>query len=344
MECLTTLGGQKFERKYILDDFKHADLPTICTRDMFNEGVDIPDARLLVFLRSTSSKTIFEQQLGRGLRKHAGKDTVSVLDFVANIERIAMARELADQIREYSPREVVDRVENVTGGDGIDHTYFSRRFDFDTLSVNLLEKFDALKADTNKDWASVPAEEIIALALRLSPDELLGQVRMKELSRQRLFPNPSTIHERFGGLIKFQRACGFEVGNIFAEMTNEELIDHAKRLSPDRPLETKDLKRLSKEKEFVNPSTIYARFGSIREFQKACGFSLDYLEMSNEELVELALRFSPNKPLTVERLNELSRGKNFLSTPSIVERFGSVLDFQRACGFENLRSLSVKEI
>ena len=41
--------------------------------DMFNEGVDIPVVDLVMFLRPTESPIIFLQQLGRGLRKSAGK-------------------------------------------------------------------------------------------------------------------------------------------------------------------------------------------------------------------------------------------------------------------------------
>ena len=50
--------------------------------DIFNEGVDIPEIDLVLFLRPTESLTIFLQQLGRGLRLADGKDYVTILDFV----------------------------------------------------------------------------------------------------------------------------------------------------------------------------------------------------------------------------------------------------------------------
>ena len=52
--------------------------------DILNEGVDIPGVNMVLFLRPTESSTIFIQQLGRGLRKYANKEYVTVLDFIGN--------------------------------------------------------------------------------------------------------------------------------------------------------------------------------------------------------------------------------------------------------------------
>lgn len=54
----------------------------IVTVDIFNEGVDIPEVDTVIMLRPTESSVIFLQQLGRGLRKSPGKDSVTVLDFI----------------------------------------------------------------------------------------------------------------------------------------------------------------------------------------------------------------------------------------------------------------------
>lgn len=45
--------------------FRDGGVSTLLAVDMLNEGLDIPDANQIVFLRSTQSKTIFFQQLGR---------------------------------------------------------------------------------------------------------------------------------------------------------------------------------------------------------------------------------------------------------------------------------------
>lgn len=59
-------------------------LEIICAIDILNEGVDIPEVNMVLFLRPTESSTIFLQQLGRGLRKAPGKQYVTVLDFIGN--------------------------------------------------------------------------------------------------------------------------------------------------------------------------------------------------------------------------------------------------------------------
>ncbi|MBA3821467.1 MAG: DEAD/DEAH box helicase family protein, partial [Deltaproteobacteria bacterium] len=52
------------------------------TCDLYNEGVDLPFVDTLLLLRPTQSSTLFLQQLGRGLRHHAGKTSCLVLDFI----------------------------------------------------------------------------------------------------------------------------------------------------------------------------------------------------------------------------------------------------------------------
>jgi superfamily II DNA or RNA helicase len=60
------------------------ELEVIFTVDIFNEGVDIPSVNSVLMLRPTNSPIVFIQQLGRGLRKHANKSFLTVLDFIGN--------------------------------------------------------------------------------------------------------------------------------------------------------------------------------------------------------------------------------------------------------------------
>jgi superfamily II DNA or RNA helicase/HKD family nuclease len=61
-------------------------LDYLFTVDVFNEGVDIPQINQVIMLRPTSSAIIFVQQLGRGLRKAADKEYVTVIDFIGNYQ------------------------------------------------------------------------------------------------------------------------------------------------------------------------------------------------------------------------------------------------------------------
>lgn len=63
---------------------ERGELDYLITVDVFNEGVDIPTVNQVVMLRNTESSIIFTQQLGRGLRKAAGKDHLVVIDFIGN--------------------------------------------------------------------------------------------------------------------------------------------------------------------------------------------------------------------------------------------------------------------
>ncbi len=62
-----------------------------------NEGIDIPDVNILIFLRATHSRRIFVQQLGRGLRLSENKEKVIVLDFVSDIRRMAEMIEMNNE-------------------------------------------------------------------------------------------------------------------------------------------------------------------------------------------------------------------------------------------------------
>jgi superfamily II DNA or RNA helicase/transposase-like protein len=136
-------GLNKATRQNVLQDFRSGALQLICTVDMFNEGVDIPDARLIVFLRSTSSRTIFEQQLGRGLRLSPGKTHVTALDFVANIERIEFTRDLGHTVSSLRGKLEEYNGKNSSGGQAtVDTTHYTpSQFQFDEMAVRLLDKY-----------------------------------------------------------------------------------------------------------------------------------------------------------------------------------------------------------
>ena len=88
------------EREKLMTRFRAGDLDVLTSVDLFNEGIDVPDVDLIVFMRATHSRRIFVQQLGRGLRVSPGKKNVIVLDFVTDIRRIAEVIELDKATRD----------------------------------------------------------------------------------------------------------------------------------------------------------------------------------------------------------------------------------------------------
>lgn len=94
---------------------RDGDVRAIFTADLFNEGVDLPEVDVLLLLRPTDSHVLFQQQLGRGLRRaeSAGKSCLSVLDFVGqHHRRFQMHRRLAALCGGAARLDVVAAVES----------------------------------------------------------------------------------------------------------------------------------------------------------------------------------------------------------------------------------------
>ncbi len=87
------------EQQLLMTKFKAGEIDVITSVDMFNEGVDVPDVDLIVFMRATHSRRIFVQQLGRGLRLSPGKEDVLVLDFVSDLRRVAEVVKLDQAVK-----------------------------------------------------------------------------------------------------------------------------------------------------------------------------------------------------------------------------------------------------
>jgi superfamily II DNA or RNA helicase/enamine deaminase RidA (YjgF/YER057c/UK114 family) len=90
------MSASKREKR--IQDFREDELELIAGVDMFNEGVDFPKVSSLLFLRPTSSKRVFIQQLGRGLRVAEGKDRCLILDFVNKYDWQRMSMYGADEV------------------------------------------------------------------------------------------------------------------------------------------------------------------------------------------------------------------------------------------------------
>lgn len=60
------------------------DLDILCVVDMFNEGLDVPEIDTVMMLRPTESRILWLQQIGRGLRRAAGKPFLTIIDYIGN--------------------------------------------------------------------------------------------------------------------------------------------------------------------------------------------------------------------------------------------------------------------
>lgn len=97
--CESLSITDRVQRRKRLLAFASGKLMAVTAVDVMNEGIDVPDVNILVFLRATHSRRIFVQQLGRGLRLASDKEKVVVLDFVSDIRRMAEVAELDHEAR-----------------------------------------------------------------------------------------------------------------------------------------------------------------------------------------------------------------------------------------------------
>ena len=82
------------ERARLMSRLRAGEMQFVTVVDLFNEGVDVPEVDMIVFMRVTHSRRIFVQQLGRGLRISPDKDRLIVLDFITDLRRISEVIEL----------------------------------------------------------------------------------------------------------------------------------------------------------------------------------------------------------------------------------------------------------
>ncbi len=76
-------GAGSDPRALSLEQLEAGALDIVFCVDMFNEGVDLPSVDAILMLRPTESRTLWLQQVGRGLRQVAGK-TLRIVDYIGN--------------------------------------------------------------------------------------------------------------------------------------------------------------------------------------------------------------------------------------------------------------------
>jgi superfamily II DNA or RNA helicase len=130
-----------------LSAFRLGELDMLISIEMLNEGIDVPDVNLVVFMRVTHSRRVFIQQLGRGLRVTPSKDEVLVLDFVADIRRLAAGVAMNREARQRGtgPEVVRYRDGEIVKFDNDQPAHFFDEYLADVADVDDLEEGARLK-------------------------------------------------------------------------------------------------------------------------------------------------------------------------------------------------------
>lgn len=144
------------ERERAVASLEAGELDYLLTVDIFNEGIDIPSVNQVVMLRQTQSAIVFTQQLGRGLRKFAGKDHLRVIDFIGNYKNnymipIALFGENSrnkDRIRDHL---IDNRVDNsIAGVSTVNFDEIAQARVLESIRVAKLDSVRELKAEVSK--------------------------------------------------------------------------------------------------------------------------------------------------------------------------------------------------
>ncbi len=67
-----------------IEKYQNGEIQFLTTCSLLSEGWDSPRTSIIVMARPTMSKVLYTQQLGRGTRKHDGKEALYVIDVVDN--------------------------------------------------------------------------------------------------------------------------------------------------------------------------------------------------------------------------------------------------------------------
>lgn len=98
-----------YKRNKVLKEYEEGDINVLCACDLLNEGWDSPNTEVLFMARPTMSKTLYMQQLGRGMRLSENKDYLMVFDFIDNANLFNMPYSLHRifNISQYIPGQYI---------------------------------------------------------------------------------------------------------------------------------------------------------------------------------------------------------------------------------------------
>jgi superfamily II DNA or RNA helicase/HKD family nuclease len=192
-------------------------LDYIITRDVFNEGVDIPAVNQVLMLRPTQSATVFIQQLGRGLRKRRGKEHLVVIDFIGNylgnfMIPLALSGDRTlnkDNVRRY----VISGNDIIPGASSINFDRISRERIYNSIESSKLDSMAGMRKEYGE------------MRMRLGrPPRLTDLYRGGSL-------DPRVLVQRHRSLRAFERRIGVadggfgEEGDRVLEFISRNLLD-----------------------------------------------------------------------------------------------------------------------
>ncbi len=174
-----TSQTQRELRQASLTRLRNREINVLFTVDLFNEGIDIPEADCVLFLRPTESATVFLQQLGRGLRLHTGKTSCLVLDFIGNQRREFRFDVRYAALLGGTRRQIADGIEHnapqLPGNCYFRFDKVSRQIVLDNLRQRLTSNRERMASDARQLAAAIgkrPTLSEFLAEMQLQPEDL----------------------------------------------------------------------------------------------------------------------------------------------------------------------------
>lgn len=257
-------GQSRALNEAILTDFRSGKLNTVIAVDMLNEGVDVPEANVLIFLRSTDTKRIFFQQLARGLRLSDGKDFALVLDYVCSIERIADVLEMEKTSQERC-RSVPLYPSAARRPSPITVNIPATKFRVQRVDIERL----FARAATPKQWSE---EELLRLFSQKAM-ELGHPPRAFDLLNDPDMPSQHIYLAHFGTLANVASLCNLIPNrDRYANCSDEELLEKIRNKAVDGVMPSNH--DLISDPDMPHPGVYHKRFGAWGNIAKLTGLQM----------------------------------------------------------------------
>lgn len=298
-------GQSDSSNKKALNAFRDGKIRTIISVQKLNEGVDVPDASVIVFLRNTVSPTVFYQQLGRGIRLSPGKKKVKVLDFVGNCERIQTILRLKQEIDDFRTQTPVEKTYTHGDGEADSREKFTLNIATPEFKSRMVDIIEMLK--NVRTWHHLNPEELISslqdLAKQLGRSPYVTDVGKNGLPAFQAYANA------FGSWNKALKAAGLELNTNRGEYTEERLLWDLRDLAEE--LGRTPVKRDLKGRKTASVRKYVQVFGSWNDALKAAGFTINQSkDISDQALIDYMHDY-------VERLGYLPTTSEYLADESV---------------------------
>lgn len=311
----------------ILKKFQLGEIRTIVSVMMLNEGIDIPRADVIVFLRDTSSETVFLQQLGRGLRLAPGKDDVLVLDFVNNIQRIEYVLDIAE-------RAIIARKPRASGSSSGTVRPKREVFTLNIATPKFRERMADVKGLVGRvGFRHYSDEELIRLLQKKYERD--GVVpTMNSINKDPLMPSATRYAVRFGGLSKALEKAGltpFQPGYsddvvIGSLRRAYDILGHSPTSKEFRNLHIPDAPSYSYyKKHFESWSDAIAAAG-LPKAMRPPRYTKERLIKFLQDMAQELGRFP--------KVDDIPDFPGFPSSNTFTNAFGSWSEAMRAAGFD----------